>query len=69
MSLAIEATHSKPHVSSRLLKLSRQMEHERLTIGSETDLRKDAEGHLSEFQRSRARANSTLENDSAIEPL
>ena len=69
MGLAIEATHSKPHVSSRLLRLSRQMEHERLTIGSEADLRRDAEEHLSDFQRSRARANSTLENDSATEPL
>jgi hypothetical protein len=69
MSLVLEATHNKRHVSSRLLKLSRQMKRERLTVGTEEALRKDAEGRLKEFQKSRARANSTMENHSAIESI
>jgi hypothetical protein len=68
MSLVLEATH-KGRVSSRLLKLSRQMKHERVTVGTEEALIKDAEGRLKEFQKSRARANSTMENHSAIESI
>jgi hypothetical protein len=68
MSPVLEVAH-KQHVSSRLLKLSRQMEHERVTVGSKEDLRKDAEASLEYFQKSRTRANSVLENHSVTKSV
>jgi hypothetical protein len=59
----MERRRNKYRVSAHLLDLSRRMDAERHTKGTTEEILSDAQRQLSEFQKVRARANSTAETD------